>query len=143
MTEIEKKQVLTLWQSGMPLTQIRKMIAVDEATFNAAVKEMKANGDFFDRKATAEKIIETYNNGVHNPYELAELYGVTYRYVNLVFHLHKIKRPYRKWKYSDRTNAIVEDLREGELSHSEIAKKHNVNRQWVYQVAKKLEKGVI
>jgi transposase len=144
MTESEKKQIVDLWESGMSLPQVKKMIAVDDATFNAAIKEMRANGELSSkRKGTDEKIIEAYTSGVQNPYKLAEMYGVSYGYVNLVFHLHKVKRPKRNWKYCDRTNAIVADLSEGALNHSQIAKKHGVNRQWVYQICKKMEKGIL
>lgn len=142
MTDAEKKQIKELWQGGMPITQIRQTIAVDARTFNAAIREMKANGDFDEpRKRTEDKIIEAYQSGIHNPYELAEMYGVSYGYVNLVFHRHKIARPKKNWKHSDRTNAIVEDLKEGILTHAEIAKKHGTTRQWVHQLAKKTERN--
>lgn len=142
MTEAEKKKIKEMWESGMPLTQIRQATAVDIVTFNATIREMKANGDFdAPRKTTEQKIIEAYQSGIHNPYELADMYGVSYGYVNLVFHRHKVARPKKNWKHSDRTNAIVEDLKEGVLTQYQIAKKHGVNRQWVYQLAKKMERN--
>lgn len=142
MTDAEKKQIKELWEGGMPLTQIRQATAVDIVTFNATIRQMKANGDFdAPRKNTQQKIIEAYQSGVHNPYELADMYGVSYSYVNLVFHLHKVKRPKRNWKHSGRTDAIVEDLKEGILTHAEIAKKHGTTRQWVHQLAKKTERN--
>ena len=144
MTDSEKKQIKELWQGGMPITQIRQTIAVDARTFNAAIRKMKANGDFDEpRKRTQDKIIEAYQSGIHNPYELAEMNGVSRNYVNFVFHWHCIKRQRnaQNWKHCDRTDAIVEDLKEGILTHAEIAKTHGTSRQWVHQLAKKTERN--
>ena len=144
MTESEKKQIKELWQGGMPITQIRQTLAVDARTFNATIRKMKANGDFDEpRKRTQDKIIEAYQSGIHNPYALAEMYGVSRNYVNLVFHWHGIKRQRnaQNWKHCERTTAIVEDLKEGVLTHAEIAKKHGTSSQWVNQIKQRMERN--
>ena len=140
MTESERKKIADLLESGMTIGQIRQLMAMTSAEFTRAIAEMKRNGELPKRKFGKERIAEAMARGETNPYELADMYGVSYGYVNLVFHRHKVARPKKNWKHSDRTNAIAEDLKEGVLTQYQIAKKHGVNRQWVYQVAKKLER---
>jgi Mn-dependent DtxR family transcriptional regulator len=51
----------------------------------------------------------------------------------------KTGRPKRNYKHSPRTLAIYEDLKEGNLTTAEIARKHQVKWQSVHKIRRKLE----
>ena len=126
MTENEKKQVRALWESGMTLAQIRQMTPIEPRAFDLAVREMKHRGE-------------------RNPYAIADTYGVKVNYVYWVLARNKLRlgKKTRVFVHSERTNTIVEDLKDGELSQVEIAKKHNVSRQYITKIKKKLERGIL
>ena len=88
-------------------------------------------------------MIEAFKGGETNPYVLADTYGVKVSSVKLFLHRNgcKRKRPPLNYVHCDRTNAIIEDLREGEISQSEIAKKHGVSRQYVAKIKRKVDEA--
>jgi transposase len=145
MTENEKKQVVELWQGGMPLTQIRQMIAVSAREFRTTIEEMRKNGDLGGgRKNTEKKVLEAFDGGERNIKAIAEIYRVS---ESTVYHyLHKNGRylgtKARNWVHSERTLDIVEDLKEGKLSLYKIAKKHKVSCQYLTKIKRKWQKGI-
>ena len=56
MTESEKSRIVSLWESGMTLGQIRQMVAVDRREFADTIREMKRNGEFPTTRKTASEI---------------------------------------------------------------------------------------
>jgi transposase len=144
MTEADKAKIISLWENGMTLGQIRQMIAVSPREFDLTVRSMKKGGEFPKiRKTAEEKVVEAFKGGETNPYVLADTYGVKVSSVKLFLHWNgcKRKRPPLNYVHCDRTNAIIEDLREGEISQIEIAKKHGVSRQYVTKIKRKLERA--
>ena len=145
MTEIEKKQVLSLWESGMSFRQIRQMISVSAGDFNEGIAEMKRNGDFVGgRKKSLVKVLEAFDNGERNVRALADTYRLKVQTV--YFYLNSNGRylgtKTRNWVHTERTLAIIDDLRDGVLSQIEIAKKHGVSKQYITKIKHKLEMGV-
>lgn len=143
MNESEKSKIISLWESGMSLAQIKRMTAVSPREFDLAVKEMKVKGEFPKTHKTCEdKIVEAYHRGERNPYKIAEDYGTTIGNVRYALRKNKLYlgKKTRVWVHCDRTNAIIEDLQDGELSQVEIARKHQVSRQYITNVKRKLEK---
>lgn len=146
MTESEKSRIISLWESGMTLAQIRQMTPIEPRAFDLAVREMKRNGEFPKiRKTCADKIIEAYHRGERNCHAIADTYGVKVNYVYWVLARNKLRlgKKTRVFVHSERTTAIVEDLKDGELSQVEIAKKHNVSRQHITKIKRKLERGIL
>lgn len=145
MTDTEKAKIISLWESGMTLAQIRQMTAVAPREFDLAVREMKRNGEFPKiRKTCEDKIVEAYHRGERNPYRIAEQYGVQTSYVYSVLNNHGLPlgKKTRNFVHAERTNAIVEDLQDDELSQIEIARKHGVSRQYITKIKHKIEKGI-
>lgn len=140
MTESERKKIADYLESGMNITQIRQLMAMTSAEFTRAIAEMKRNGDLPKRKLGKERIAEAMARGETNPYELAETYGYT---VGTIRHYKSINektgRPKRNYKHSPRTLAIYEDLKEGNLTTAEIARKHGIKWQSVHKLRRKLE----
>lgn len=142
MTDTEKAKIISQWESGMTLAQIRQVTAVTPQEFDLAVREMKRNGEFpTRRKPVGDKIIEAYKRGERNPYIIAEQYGVKPRtiYTYLCRRKLSLGKKTKNFVNHDRTEAIIEDLRDGELNQAEIANKHGVSRQYVNKVKKRME----
>jgi transposase len=141
MTESEKTQIIVLRRNGMSFAQIQQMMSMTPAEFRKGIRELKENGEFPPKKTGSKKVLEAYENGERNPYKIAETYGLT----PLTVQTYKKKngivtgRGKRNFKHSQRTNAINKDLKDGIITCSEIAQKHGVSRQFVYQLRKKLE----
>ena len=146
MTENEKKQIKELWASGMPLSRIRRMVAVTPSEFRKGAAEMRKSGELgVDRKTTVQKVCEAFDNGDRNAKAIAERYGLSETTVRIYLRTNgrHFGKKTRNWVHSDRTLAIVEDLNDGVLSQYAIAKKHGVSRQYLTKIKKKWEKGIL
>jgi transposase-like protein len=143
MTESERNQIITLFKTGMPITQIGRMMPMTRAEFGRAVTELKANGEFpkVDRSTTKDKIAKAIAEGMTSTVELCETYGITEGTLKTYKCQMGIKtgRPKRNYRHCPRTLAIIEDLKEGELKIAEIARKHQVKWQSVHKIRRKLE----
>jgi transposase-like protein len=143
MTESERNQIITLFKSGMPITQIGRMLPMTEKEFRKAITELKANGDLpkVDRTVTKDKIAKAIAEGITSSVELCETFGITEKTLKTYKSQLGIKtgRPKRNYRHCPRTLAIIEDLKEGELKIAEIARKHQVKWQSVHKIRRKLE----
>ena len=143
MTESERKQIIELFKSGMPMSQIERMMPMTAREFRKAITELKANGDLpkVDRTVTKDKIAKAIAEGVTSSPELCETYGISYDTLRVYKSRMGLRtgRPKRNYRHCARTNAIIEDLKEGELKIAEIARKHQVKWQSVHKIRRKLE----
>lgn len=142
MTELEKKQILVMWQGGMPITRIRQLVAIPTKDFRKGIEEMRKNGCFDEpRETTEQKVCQAFDNGERNVREIAECYGLSPRTVRAYLRKHgrKFGRKTRNYVHSPKTEEIISDLLDGELSQSQIAKNHRVSRQYVAKLNKKLK----
>ena len=99
--------------------------------------------DFFgielEKKNAGRPIVYTYEGLEefalnHTMKELIEKYGVSVR-----MHIISHKIPYKKaeWELSEKTELILNDLRNG-MAQSAVARKYNVSRQYVSVLNKKI-----
>lgn len=143
MTESERNQIITLFKTGMPITQIERMLPMTAREFRRAVTELKANGELpkVDRTVTKDKIAKAIAEGMTSTVELCETFGVTEKTLKTYKSQMGIKtgRPKRNYRHCERTLAIIEDLKEGELKIAGIARKHQVKWQSVHKIRRKLE----
>lgn len=143
MTESERNQIIGLFKSGMPITQIGRMLPMTASEFRKAITELKANGELpkVDRTVTKDKIARAISEGMTSTVELCETFGITEKTLKTYKSQLGIKtgRPKRNYRHCARTNAIAEDLKEGELTTAEIARKHQVKWQSVHKIRRKLE----
>ena len=143
MTESEKAKIVALWENGMSLTQIRQLMPYTTRQFKATVAEMKANGEFpKERQVGKDKVAEAVRNGEENPYVLAEMFGISVRsakeYKRIYGGVSPKKRPKRNYRHCPRTVAITEDLKDGNLTVAQIARKHGVTWSYVNTIRKRL-----
>ena len=143
MTESERNQIITLFKTGMPITQIGRMMSMTAKEFRKAITELKANGELpkVDRSTTNDKIAKAIAEGMTSTVELCETYGITEKTLKTYKSQMGIKtgRPKRNYRHCPRTLAIIEDLKEGKLTTAEIARKHQVKWQSVHKLRRKLE----
>lgn len=143
MTESERNQIIALFRSGMPITQIGRMLPMTEGEFRKAITELKANGDLpkVDRTVTKDKIARAIAEGMTSTVELCETFGITEKTLKTYKSQLGIKtgRPKRNYRHCPRTLAIIEDLKEGNLTTAEIARKHGIKWQSVHKLRRKLE----
>lgn len=143
MTESERNQIINLFKSGMPISQIGRMLPMTEREFRKAITELKANGELpkVDRTLTKDKIAKAIAEGMTSTVELCETFGIaegtlkTYKCQMGI----KTGRPKRNYRHCPRTLAIIEDLKEGEMTTAQIARKHQVKWQSVHKIRRKLE----
>lgn len=143
MNEIERNQIITLFKTGMPITQIGRMLPMTAKEFRKAITELKSNGELpkVDRTVTKDKIARAIADGMTSTVELCETFGITEKTLKSYKSQMGIKtgRPKRNYKHSPRTLAIIEDLKEGKLTTAEIARKHGIKWQSVHKLRRKLE----
>ena len=143
MTESERNQIITLFKTGMPITQIGRMLAMTPSEFRKAITELKANGELpkVDRTVTKDKIARAIAEGMTSSVELCETFGITEKTLKTYKSQLGIKtgRPKRNYRHCPRTLAIIDDLKEGELKICQIARKHGVKSQTVDKVKRKLK----
>lgn len=143
MTESERNQIITLFKTGMPITQIGRMLPMTAKEFHKAISELKANGDLpkVDRTVTKDKIAKAIAEGMTSTVELCQTFGITEKTLKTYKSQLGIKtgRPKRNYRHCPRTLAIIEDLKEGELKIAQIARKHAIKWQSVHKIRRKLE----
>ena len=146
MTESDIKQIKDFWESGLPLEQIYQMLPYTRYEGIKMVRELRENGTLKPRKKTQsaiEKVAYAWENETKNTYALAEMFGYAHRTVEIYLSnsgIRKGKRNPTNFKHCDKTNDIIVDLQGGDLSQVEIARKHQVSRQYITDVKRKLEK---
>lgn len=143
MTEQDINLIIRLWESGESKRVIAKMLPYKPYHIEKKILELRQNGVLKGRTArssikTREKVLSAYNKGITNPYEIADMLGLSHHTVK--DHLVKAKlnrtRPKRNYKTCDKTQLIKQDLESG-IKAREIAKKHGVSTQWVHQIRNK------
>ena len=151
MTEREKNLVVTLWQSGEPIEKIIRLLPYPIGISRRYIRELREQGVLTKsnrNKITAkEKIIEIYNNGTINPYDIAEISGYSFYTVRYVLshaglcrvrpvHNYKTTSPMPYERICDNSKQIV-DLLERGMGCAEIAKIVGCTRQNVFILKKK------
>ncbi len=146
MTEQDRELIIRLWNSRMSLNSIARMLPYPTMIAKQYVNEVKASGALKaeNRVMTHKQLILTaYANGMVNPHQIASEFELPLNSVRAVLSAAKLnrKRPPHNYvkrlqaKLSDKTQQILTDVQQG-LSNVEVAKKHNVTRQYVYKIKK-------
>lgn len=149
MTESEIKLVERLWASGKGIGEIARLLPYKEYIARQEIRELKRNGVLKGRSGksranTQARVLQAYNDGITNPYEIAELCGCCYGYVNTILSNAKLgrgkpKRNYKQRKVCENTQAIITALRSGKRVR-EICAEFGVSTQYVYEVKNKFVK---
>jgi transposase len=143
LTESEIKLVERLWASGKGVGEIARLLPYKEYIAKREIAELKRNGVLKGRSGksranTKARVLQAYNDGITSPYEIAEMFGVCYGYVNNILSgaiggRKRPKRNYKQRKVCETTQAIITALRNGKRVR-EICNEFGVSTQYVYQV---------
>jgi DNA invertase Pin-like site-specific DNA recombinase len=149
MTESEIKLVERLWESGKGVGEIARLLPYKEYIAKREIAELKRNGVLRGRSGKTKektwgKILQAYNGGKTNPYEIAEMLGLRVNTVNHVLSNLSLKRKRPRHNYAnieigDKTKDILSEIKNGGVL-SEIARKHGVSRQYVHKLKNKYAK---
>ena len=147
--EQDKAQIKRLWESGVAYATIVRTIPYKQVVAVEMMRQLRNDGTLPNRPTkgdrTKAKVLELYNNGEKNPYKIASALGCSKHTVNCYLrglnrgkpaHNYKPTKPTEFNTLSDKTRAIVHDLKDG-WKPSVLSKKHNVSRQYVYVLKSK------
>jgi DNA invertase Pin-like site-specific DNA recombinase len=148
MTEQEKKQIISMWESRMTILDIVRTLPYTQREARRMINELRADGTLKPRKKKRmlnEAIMEIFNSGTTDRYEIAEILGVSYRTVlnrlqKMGIHLGRPAHNHKKMPIKDTTAQIMDDIRKGEMSYSQIAKKYGVSRGRVGNIKQQMIK---
>lgn len=150
MTEQERNLIIKLWENGTPINSIIHMLDCKQCTAKQYIKELKESGILKKenrKRRSVDIIINVFNKGETNPYQISEITGYSVNTVRTVLHNAHIPIPKSKRKRSPTdvntlcqlTQTIIREIESGEPC-SEIAKYYNVSRAYVYKVKQKYVK---
>ena len=149
MTASEIKLVERLWASGKGVVEIARLLPYKEYIAKREIQELKRNGVLKGKSGksqanTQAKVLQAYNDGITNPYEIAEMCEINWRYVNKILCGAKLgrvrpKQYYKLRKVCEITQAIITALKSGKRVR-EICAEFGVSTQYVYQVKNKFVK---
>ena len=147
MTEQDKNLITRLWESGCTQTEIIRLLPYSIVKSRNMILELRVDGTLQGKSGktaskTLETIVQLYNEGITNPYEIAQITGLKATTVSAMLSKAKLnrKRPSKNYKKRERNNmakAIIEEIEQG-VKMVHIAKKYNVSRQYVYILKKSL-----
>ena len=149
MTQNERRQIISLWQSGVSLQKIYRMLPYRRCDAVRMLNKLRQDGTLKPRKKKKENTIkmlgDAWKSGITDIKELSEMFGSTEQ--TTIAYLSKSgarenKRPphnHTKKQLNKKAEAIMEVLKEGKPL-STVAKEFGVSRQYVFQLKERLEK---
>lgn len=145
MTEADRVQIKSLWDNGLPIEQIVRMLPYTPTEARSIINLLRTEGELPPRhkkRIGVKKLGNAYISGITDIDELATMFGYTRSTVIEYLKYAGIKRE-RPKKYrstlGDTARAITEDIMLGEKSLYKIASEHGVSRQYVHQLKRRLE----
>lgn len=149
MTEQDKNLIIRLWESGEPSSSIVRLLPYDTQTAKSMVMELRQNGVLKGRSGktstkTWEKVLRAYKDGIINPYDLAEMFGLKVGTINTILSNSRLdrkrpKRNYKQFPLCEKTQQIITEIQSGKPLR-EIAKNHGTSRQYVHKIKNKYVK---
>ena len=152
MNEKEKKQILAMWEEGMSINAIVRLLPYKQYVAREKIKQLRESGylqgDVHRKRAkTIERILTAYNEGNMCVKELSKMCGVSMTTIRkaLANNGIRIKRAKTRQKgiihkkLCKRTADIVNALKNGKTM-SQTANEFNVSKQYVHQVKTKILK---
>ncbi len=136
-----KEQMCRDYRKGTSVRQIATIYGIGRNKAYEIVQggcEIKMGRPTTKDSLMCENMKQDYLNGLDIK-KLAKKYG--YEVVTVYRYLKELGINVNEHRDITKKTDIIRDLELGELSQSEIARKHNVSRQYVLQVKMKIESG--
>lgn len=151
MTENDKNLIVSLWENGEPISHIIKMLPYSTETARQMIVDLRKNNvlklENRSNRAGGWRIVKMYNDGITNPYEIAEKLNYSINTVQIVLSKAKLGRERPKHNYKktrtltydelcDNSRKIIDLLKIGK-DCTEIARMLGCTRQNVFIIKKK------
>lgn len=139
-----KETIAKMYNDGISLRVIERTLPMTIKEAQALINQMKINGELPPRRIrekTKNKVKILHEQG-KNKYEIAGELNLNIQTVEKTLRVLFPNRGRPKHNYVNnrqrnaKTLGIQEELQKGELSYSEIARKYNVSRQYVFRLSK-------
>lgn len=143
MTEADRNQIIKLWSANIPIYRMVRMLPYKTYIARRMITDLKKEGVLPARTIGHKRtVIEAYERGMRNPYDIAEEFDIPVGTVNTTLSRAGFTngRAKRNFKKNEKTLEIIELLKAGE-SQAEIARKFGVSRQWVSVAKKRWQEG--
>lgn len=150
ITQSDKEYIKKLWDSGVSINDILRLMPYKINDTRKIIKQLCEEGFLEEKRktkgeVTREKVIALYKSGVENPFDISAELGIAmstvYQYLKdyrgIVKRTRHNWRPIKKYKTTDKTQEILQEICNGQLKDIEIARKYGVTKQWIYQLKKK------
>ena len=131
-----QEQMRRDYRQGVAIKNIAKIYGIGRNKAYEIVHGCYSDITLGRPKISRQPMIEDFSNGLSID-KIAKKYGYKRATVCNILNENGIK--FSKIRSKDRQNEIVNDLRSGYLSQSEIARKYNVSRQYVSLIKKEME----
>ena len=148
MTEREKQDLKTMWEQGVPISQIVRLFPYKEYLVRGEIKSLKKSGFLPARDAfvaVSEGVTSQYIDGM-DARQIANDHGCSVRKIYYILEKNGVNRKktqnFVKGKCAEKTEAIKEAIK-CKKSLSEIARDFGVSRQYVHQIKQKMESDLI
>lgn len=149
MTQNERRQIITLWESGVSVNKIYQMLPYGRRKAISMVAALKSEGVLKPRsklEIAIKNVVYLWENETKDPHEIAKITGYTFKTTQRYLCLSGVRNgayPTRQFKpkqLNDKAQAIMEALKEGKPM-TKVAKEFGVSRQYVFQLKERLEKA--
>lgn len=131
-----QEQMRRDYRQGLAIKNIAKVYGIGRNKAYEIVHGCYSDIKLGRPKISRQPMIEDFSNGLSIS-KIAKKYGYKRATVCNILNENGIK--FSKIRSKERQLGIVDDLQSGYLSQSEIARKHNVSRQYVSLLKKELE----
>lgn len=117
MTESEKALIVRLWENGQTMEKIIRMLPCSNGKARAYILELQQNGTIKGRSGktrekTLERVLQAYNGGISNPYEISQELNLAFSTVSIALHELGIRRKRPPHNYKKRKKFAICDLTE-------------------------------
>lgn len=148
MTEADRVQIKSLWESRVPIEQIVQMLPYRQSEARMIIAELRESGTLKPRnkkQMASAKIAEAFEGGMTSIAELCEVFGYSENTIKTYLLAEGVRRGtpshYKPSQLNDKAVAIMGEIAKGEKPLSQIATEFAVSRQYVHQLKKRMEKG--
>lgn len=145
MTESERRQIKNLWDSGVTIEQMIRLLPFRRKDSQQMINELRSDGTLAPRhkKERSRQILaNAVNEGMTDLRELSETYGFTASTIKAYLTNTGAKRGrpehnYKKRELTQQTQQIRAELQKGKTI-AQIAKRYKLSRQRIYAIKKQM-----
>ena len=150
MTEREKTQIISMWESRLTIEQMIRLIPKPRRVAEKMIADLRADGSLkarSRREMLVDKLSAEYISGTTDIYELSKMFDirpntVTKYLTEAGFKKGREPKNFKRRELNAKAKEILGEFIKDELTDSEIARKFGVSRQYVYQLKQRIKECI-